>query len=147
MGVPGYGSNQSCSSRPMPQLQQHGIQAISLTNPAACSNAWSLTHWARPGIKPPSSQTLCQVLNPVSHNGNSNSLYFKTSIFVKICLQNLCCGSWLCRLVPAKSSENWWFRCFINYSTTRQREKGFPTHFKQLVKPSYQVRQQHNSVS
>ena len=31
----------------------------------------SLTHWARPGIEPTSSQTLYQVLNPLSHNGNS----------------------------------------------------------------------------
>ena len=30
-----------------------------------------LTHWMRPGIKPTSSQTLCQVLYPLSHNQNS----------------------------------------------------------------------------
>ena len=30
-----------------------------------------LTHWARPGIEPTSSGTLCQVLNPLSHNGSS----------------------------------------------------------------------------
>ena len=32
---------------------------------------WSLTHWARPGIKPTSSQRQRQVLNSLSHNGNS----------------------------------------------------------------------------
>ena len=31
----------------------------------------SLTHWTKAGIKPASSQTCCQVLNPLSHNGNS----------------------------------------------------------------------------
>ena len=31
----------------------------------------SFTHWARPGIKPAPSQTLCWALNPLSHNGNS----------------------------------------------------------------------------
>ena len=28
----------------------------------------SLIHWARPGIEPASSRTLCQVLNPLSHH-------------------------------------------------------------------------------
>ena len=30
-----------------------------------------LTHWARPGIKLTFSRTLCMVLNPLSHHGNS----------------------------------------------------------------------------
>ena len=34
-------------------------------------NTGSLTHWARPGIEPASSLTLCQVRNSPSHNGNS----------------------------------------------------------------------------
>ena len=34
-------------------------------------NARHLTHWGRPGIQPTSSQILYQVLNPLSHNGNS----------------------------------------------------------------------------
>ena len=37
---------------------------------AACSNAGSLTHWARPGKEPTSSWTLCQVLNLWSHSRN-----------------------------------------------------------------------------
>ena len=32
---------------------------------------WILNHWVRPGIEPSSSQTLYQVLNPLSHNRNS----------------------------------------------------------------------------
>ena len=44
---------------------------------AAClchshSNTRPLTYWARPGIEPTSSQTLCWILNPLSHNGSSN---------------------------------------------------------------------------
>ena len=35
-------------------------------------SAGSLTQWARPGIKPASSPTLHQVLNPRSHDGNSS---------------------------------------------------------------------------
>ena len=37
----------------------------------SCSNAGSLTHWAMPGIEPMSSETLCWVLNLLSHNWNS----------------------------------------------------------------------------
>ena len=37
----------------------------------AHSNIGSLTHWARPGIEPISSWTLCQVLNPLRQDGNS----------------------------------------------------------------------------
>ena len=52
-------------------------------NTAACGNTWSLTHWAKPGIKSASSQILCWVLNSLSHSGNTvplllicrNSLY------------------------------------------------------------------------
>ena len=44
-------------------------------------NTRSLTHWARPGIKPASSKTLCQVLNLLRSNRNSlntllNHLFF-----------------------------------------------------------------------
>ena len=35
-------------------------------------NMGSLTHWARPEIKPVPSCTLCWVLHPVSRNGNSH---------------------------------------------------------------------------
>ena len=35
------------------------------------SKAGSLTHWVRPGIELASSQRLCQVPNPLSHNRNS----------------------------------------------------------------------------
>ena len=44
-------------------------------------NARSLTHWARPGIKPSSSQILCWVLNSLSHNGNSFCAYVKEHEF------------------------------------------------------------------
>ena len=41
----------------------------------------SLTHWARPGIEPTSWQGLCQVLNPLSHSGNSCCPFFRTYYF------------------------------------------------------------------
>ena len=56
------GSNQSCSCRRTPQPQQSEIWATSVTHAAACGNTGSLTHWARPGIKPASSQRRCRVM-------------------------------------------------------------------------------------
>ena len=46
-----------------------------MTCTTAHDNAGSLTHWMRPGIKPVSSRTLCQVLNQMSHNGNSHAYF------------------------------------------------------------------------
>ena len=57
-----------------------GIHASSVTNTEACGNAGSLTHCERPGIKLKSSRTLCQVLNPPSHNRNLISRLLKYSI-------------------------------------------------------------------
>ena len=48
----------SCSCWPVPQSEQHHIQATSVTYPTALCNARSLTHWARPGIEPASSWIL-----------------------------------------------------------------------------------------
>ena len=71
MDVPGLGVKSELQWRPVPQPQHCKIQATSAIHATACGNAASLTHWARSGIKPESSQTLCQALNTRSHNGNS----------------------------------------------------------------------------
>ena len=52
-----------------------------MTCTEACSNAGFLTRWARPGIEPTSSGTLCQVLKPLSHNGNWNIYTFYLVFF------------------------------------------------------------------
>ena len=52
MEVPRLGSNRSCSSRPTSRPQQCQIRAVSSTYTTAHGNGRSLTHWARPGIKP-----------------------------------------------------------------------------------------------
>ena len=44
----------------------------------ACGNNESLTHWERPEIEPTSSRTLCQVLNPLSHNENPLKIFLNT---------------------------------------------------------------------
>ena len=63
-------------------LHQCQVRTTSATYTAACSNSGSLTCWARPGIKPSSSQTLCQVLNLLSHSRNSIWVnFFSCSIF------------------------------------------------------------------
>ena len=64
--------NRSCSCWPTSEPEQHPIWVTSVTYTTAHSNSGSLSHWARPGIKPKSSQTLSQVLNLLSHNGNSH---------------------------------------------------------------------------
>ena len=46
-----------------------------------------LTHWVRPEIKPISLCILCQVLNPLSHNGNSLFFFFK----IALAIQSLLC--------------------------------------------------------
>ena len=56
---------------PQQQPQPHRTQAESATYPTAHGNAGFLTHWARPGIEPTSSQRLCQVLNLMNRNRNS----------------------------------------------------------------------------
>ena len=50
----------------MPQTQQHQIPAASATSTTAYSNAGSLTHWGRPGIKPVSSLILVRFVSAES---------------------------------------------------------------------------------
>ena len=56
----------------------------------ACSNVGLLTHRARPGIEPASSQPLCWVLNLLSHNGNSSFTYFCLCCLCFSYTRNLC---------------------------------------------------------
>ena len=58
-----------------PQPQQCQVWAISATYSIAHGNTRPLTHWARPRIKPTSSQTLCWVLDHLSHNRNCHWIY------------------------------------------------------------------------
>ena len=58
MEDPRPGSSQSYSHRPTPQPQQLGIWATSATYSTAHGNTRSLTHWARPRIRPESSWIL-----------------------------------------------------------------------------------------
>ena len=51
------------------------IQATSVTYITAGGNTRSSTHCVRPGIKLPSSLTLCWVPNLLSHEGNSLSFF------------------------------------------------------------------------
>ena len=60
---PGLGLNWSYSCRPGPQPQQRGIWAKPAIYTTAHCNTRSLTHWARPGIKPLSSWVLVRFIN------------------------------------------------------------------------------------
>ena len=57
----------------------HWIRAASAAYPAACSNARSLTHGARPGIEPASSWTLCQFLTCRATTGTHHTHLCKFS--------------------------------------------------------------------
>ena len=48
---------------PTPKLQQHGIQAVSVTYTTAHRNARFLTHWIRPGIELEPSGILVRFVN------------------------------------------------------------------------------------
>ena len=76
---------------PVPKPWQHWIWAASVTNTATCSNARSLTHWARLGIELASSQKRCWVLNPVSHHRNSRCfiLLFSLLHYYELFLRNI----------------------------------------------------------
>ena len=72
-------SHSNAGSRSEPHLQlMYSLQ-----------HTGSLTYWTRPRMEPTSSWTLCQVLNPLSHNWNS-----KTKLF--ICLEDSILFLFLC---------------------------------------------------
>ena len=84
--------------RPTPKPQQCQIQAASVTYTTAHGYMRPLTCWARPGIQSIFSQTLCQLLNPLSHHGNCYNAVFL--IWVLIWTADFCCPGGLCPLLP-----------------------------------------------
>ena len=69
MEIPRLGVKLELQLQPTPEPQQQWIWAASVTYATAFGNARPLIYWARPEIKPESSQRPCWVLNPLSHNG------------------------------------------------------------------------------
>ena len=69
----------------MPEPQQLGIQAVSSTYTTAHSNAWCLTHWARPRIEPGTSWFLVGFINHWAKVGTP--IFFLILIFIYFC----CC--------------------------------------------------------
>ena len=63
MEIPRLGSNWSWSCRPTPQPQQCRIWVAPVTYTMAQGNAGSLTHWARPRIKPATSWLLVRFVS------------------------------------------------------------------------------------
>ena len=55
----------SCSCWPIPEPQQRGIWAMSVTCTTAHGDARSSTHWARPGVEPPTSWFLVRFISDV----------------------------------------------------------------------------------
>ena len=88
MEVPGLGVVSEMQLRPTPQPQQNQIWATSAIYTTAHGNAGSLARWARPGIKPASSQR-CWVLNPLSHN------WERRWVFCIVCISFIQSTCWL----------------------------------------------------
>ena len=80
MEVPRPGVKLELQLRPMLQPQQHQMWTTSETYAAAWASPGSLTHWARPGIKPTSSQRQHWALNPLSHSESSWNCFFKHNL-------------------------------------------------------------------
>ena len=79
MDVPGLGVKSELHLQPAPQPWQHHPSCIF----DLCCNMWqcrSLTPWVRPGIKPASSWTQCQVLNLLSYNRNSQKIILDVEV-------------------------------------------------------------------
>ena len=70
------GQIRAAASSPRNSGNKAGSQPHLWLASSACSNAGSLTLWGRSGIEPAFSRTLCQVLNPLSHNGTSSPYIF-----------------------------------------------------------------------
>ena len=85
--------------------QQHSIWVASTTYAAACGNTRSLTQWAKPGIKPASSQTLYRDLNTLSHSENPTSDFLKIEMQFKYHTTHLQCMIW-CFLVYSHDCIN-----------------------------------------
>ena len=85
---------------PMSQPQQRQIWVESATYAAACGNARSLTHWARPQMEFASAWAVCQVPNLLSHVGNSHGWYFD-AVSKKLFLYK-----WSSRFSPVLSSRS-----------------------------------------
>ena len=52
-----------------------GIRAVAVTYNTAWDSTRFLTHWARPGVEPASSQRQHWALNPLRHNMNSKNVF------------------------------------------------------------------------
>ena len=74
---PGQGSNGSCCCQTIAEPQQHGIPATSVSYTTAQHNAWSPTHWARPGIKATTTWMLVRFVNLCTMAGTSSVFFVK----------------------------------------------------------------------
>ena len=117
--LPGQGANRSYSCWPLPEPQQHRIQAAFAIYTTAHGNSGSFTHWVRPGIEPASSWMLVRSINHRTMTGTPYYLYFFVPTFNSgpIRESQVCCPeqshkipgtSWPASsfLMPTTSSQN-----------------------------------------
>ena len=89
-GSQARGSNWSRSHQPTPEPQQRGIRAASASHTTAHGNAGSLTHWARPGIKPATSWCLIRFVNCWATVGTPDYFYhLKSSLLFSLYISTI----------------------------------------------------------
>ena len=95
-----------CSLQPTPEPQQCAIWATSVTHNTAHGNTRSLTHWAKPGIKPASSWMLVGFVNHGTTTGTPLCLdsVKEQHIFEGHPLCSGCCSRWSTPQVSQASS-------------------------------------------
>ena len=106
-------TRESYSCRPILQPEQLRIQAAFVTYTTVHSNARSLTHWARPGIKPTSSWMLAGFISTVPQQEllkifDKCLMYIPTNVTDRFLLfQTLHLG--VCIYVKKKKISFWWY--------------------------------------
>ena len=93
--VPRLGLDWSCSYQPKLQPQQYRIQAASATYGTTHGNTRSLTHWARPGIKPTSSQILVGFIIHWAMTGTPKAVFFIFLITIPTAYGNSWARDWI----------------------------------------------------
>ena len=102
-----------------------GTAAASLRH--SHSNTGSLAQWVSPRIKLASSQTLCSVLNPLSHNGNSRQHLSWNNIW----LTNTRSYSWLSHL--STNSTRIFGSCWGGVHTYLSGDSSIYPFFKKVI--------------
>ena len=118
MEVPRIELNQSCSRWPTPEPQERGIGAASVTYTTAHDNTESLTHWARPGIKPSTSWFPVRFVNHWATMATPTSVLYLLRMLVLFYMfyKSKASYIYLCLFILGLYLENICFICNIMFT-------------------------------